>query len=60
MDALSNFHEKTTTPGLSNEDVLLRLIKAMCDDVSVSYEGINDSFFLRPFNTRQSSQINSQ
>lgn len=60
MDALSDFHEKTTTPGLSNEDALLRLIKAMCDDVSISHEGVNDSFFLRPFNTRQSSQINSQ
>ena len=27
MKALSYFHEKTTTPGVSNEDALLRLIK---------------------------------
>ena len=55
MKALSYFHEKTTTQGVSNEDALLRLIKAMCDDVSVSYDGVNDSFFLKPFNTRSSS-----
>ena len=59
MKVLSEFHEKTTTPSVSNEDALLRLIKAMCDDVSVSYDDVNDSFFLRPFNTRSSSSINT-
>jgi len=57
MDALKIFHEKTIARDASNEDALLRLIKAMCDDISVPYDGFNDSFFLIPFNTRPNSQI---
>ena len=56
MEALSEFHKRTITPNVNNEDAPLHLIKKMCDDVSVSYDGFNDSFFLRPFNTRLSSQ----
>ena len=57
MDAFKIFHEKTISRDVSNEDALLRLIKVMCDDISIPYDGFNDSFFLRPFNTRPNSQI---
>lgn len=60
MKALAEMHEKTITPNTNNEDALLRLIKAMCDDVSISYEEVNDSFFLRPFNTRPNSLLKKQ
>jgi len=56
MKALSDFHERTITPNISNEDALLKLLKAMCDDLSIKYDDFNDSFFLRPFNTKENSK----
>ena len=54
MSALSRFHEKAV--GRQNsEDDLVRLFKAMCDAVRVKYDQFNDSFFLRPFNTKEES-----
>jgi len=57
MQALSAYHEKVTGQQ-GSEDELIKLFKTMCDDVSVSYGEFNDSFFLRPFNTRPTSKAN--
>jgi hypothetical protein len=54
MEALAAFHEKVVTRQYA-EDTLLILLKSMCTDLGVSYEQFNDSFFLKPFNTRASS-----
>jgi len=54
MSALSRFHEKTVA-SQNSEDDLVRLFKAMCNDVGVKYDQFNDSFFLRPFNVKQGS-----
>jgi hypothetical protein len=53
--ALSTFHEKVVARQDST-DALVRLFKAMCDDLGVKYDRLNDSFFLRPFNTKQANQ----
>ncbi len=42
LDALNKYHES------KSEDYLLRLFKAICKDLDVSYE-FNDSFFTKPF-----------
>lgn len=54
MAALSEFHEKVTSRQ-SSEDALLRLHKAMCKDVNINFDRFNDSFFLKPFNTKPDS-----
>jgi len=54
MDDLSQFHCKIVNHQPA-EDALVRLFKSMCDDVNIEYDKINDSFFLKPFNTRSSS-----
>ena len=59
MQALSAYHQKVTARQ-NSEDELIKLFKAMCDDVSLSFSDFNDSFFLRPFNTRSSSTIARQ
>jgi hypothetical protein len=59
MKALSAYHEKVTANN-GSEDELIKLFKAMCNDVGLSYIEFNDSFFLRPFNTRPTSAITSQ
>lgn len=59
MQALSVYHQKVTA-GQSSEDELIKLFKAMCDDVGLAYNEFNDSFFLRPFNTRPTSAITNQ
>ena len=41
-DALDKYHESMS------QDNLLRLFKAICKDLKISYE-LNDSFFERPF-----------
>ena len=51
MSTLSKYHEKVVARQ-NSEDNLIRLFKAMCDDVGVKYDQFNDSFFTRPFNTR--------
>ena len=56
MLALSSYHEKVTSRQ-DSENELIWLFKAMCKDVSFSYNEFNDSFFLRPFNTKVSSVI---
>nr|WP_238526765.1 hypothetical protein [Cellvibrio japonicus] len=56
MNALNRHHKAVTTPGVDSEDELIVLIKAMCHDVNVSYREMNDSFFLRPYNTRPTSR----
>ena len=58
MQALSSYHKKVTGQQ-DSEDELIKLLKAMCEDVSLSYNEFNDSFFLRPFNTRPTSTITS-
>ncbi|SCZ84624.1 DUF6680 family protein [Nitrosomonas mobilis] len=54
MKALAAFHGKVVTRQ-DVEDALLALLKSMCTDLGVGYEQFNDSFFLKPFNTRMSS-----
>ena len=54
MRALSDYHEKVTSKQESL-DCLIKLFKAMCKDVNIKFEQFNDSFFLRPFNTRADS-----
>jgi hypothetical protein len=54
MAVLSEFHAKVTTKQ-SSEDELLRLHKAMCKEVRINFDRFNDSFFLKPFNTRPDS-----
>ena len=56
MEALSAYHQKVTE-GQSSENELIKLFKAMCDDVGLPYSEFNDSFFLRPFNTRTTCAI---
>lgn len=58
MKALSEHHGKVVG-GHDSEDAFLKLFKAMCDDVGLVYNGFNDSFFLRPYNTRPSSMETS-
>lgn len=53
LTLLSKYHSKVTARQPS-EDELVRLFKAMCDDVGMKYDEFNDSFFLKPFNTRPS------
>ncbi len=60
MDALSEFHKKTIARDKNQEDTLVRLMKAMCDDMGLAYREFNDSFFLTPFNTRPSSAETSK
>lgn len=59
MRALSAFHERIMARQLGGgtDDLLISLYKAMCKDVGVDYEHFNDSFFMTPFNTKQSSQV---
>lgn len=45
MKALSVYHQRVTERQ-SSEDELIKLFKAMCDDVSLPYSEFNDSFFL--------------
>ncbi len=52
MQALSNYHDAIGTA--NSLDQLLKLFKTMCRDVKVNVE-FNDSFFLKPFNTRLDS-----
>jgi len=54
MTALSEFHEKVTARQ-NSENKLLQLLKAMCKDVNIGFDKFNDSFFLKPFNTRPGS-----
>jgi hypothetical protein len=54
LTALAAFHEKVVTRQ-NPEDTLLALLKSMCSDLGVGYEQFNDSFFLKPFNTKVSS-----
>jgi len=54
MNTLSRYHEKVVARQ-NPEDDLIRLFKAMCDDVGVKYDQFNDSFFLHPFNLRKDS-----
>ena len=55
MKALAEHHEKVVGEH-NSEDALLKLFKAMCDDVRLVYNEFNDSFFLKPYNTRLSSK----
>jgi hypothetical protein len=47
--ALSKFHDSLGSG--KEQDALISLFKAMCQEVNVSISEFNDSFFLNPFNT---------
>ena len=55
MEALRRFHGAVTSGGGDSEDRLVELYKTMCDACRIDYKQFNDSFFLRPFNTRPGS-----
>ena len=59
LKALSDYHEKVTAKQASL-DHLVKLFKAMCNDLNIAYDQFNDSFFLCPFNTRQSCADHSE
>lgn len=52
MEALSQHHNAVIS-GKSSEDELVKLFKAMCRDLGLDATDFNDSFFLRPYNTRE-------
>ncbi len=54
MSALADFHGKVVSRQ-NSEDALLKLHKALCISVGISFDKFNDSFFLTPFNTKESS-----
>lgn len=54
ISALRAYHQRVTDKQ-NSEDELLKLHKAMCKEVNINFNKFNDSFFLRPFNTRPSS-----
>ncbi|WP_143075614.1 DUF6680 family protein [Desulfomicrobium apsheronum] len=54
--ALSEYHKKIITRQ-NSEDELIKLFKAMCNDVNLGYSDFNDSFFLPPFNTRSNCSM---
>ncbi len=54
MAALELFHTNITT-NRPAEDSLVALFKALCSEIGIDPTKFNDSFFLRPFNTRPSS-----
>jgi len=56
ISTLRAFHQRVTDKQPS-ENELLKLHKAMCKVVNIKFDKFNDSFFLRPFNTRPSSKI---
>ncbi len=59
MKALSE-HHKVVTARKPSEDELVKLFKAMCNDLGLNITDFNDSFFLMPYNTRPSSAITNQ
>ena len=54
IKALELFHKKIIEEQPSNDE-LLKLHKEMCIALKISYEYLNDSFFMRPFNARSSN-----
>ena len=54
ISTLREYHQRVTDRQ-GSEEALLELNKALCKDVKISFDRFNDSFFLRPFNTRPSS-----
>jgi len=59
MEALAQHHNAVTT-GKNSEDELVKLFKAMCKDLRLDIDDFNDSFFLKPYNTRPSSTATNQ
>jgi hypothetical protein len=55
MQSLQRFHDSVTSRSADTEDRLIKLYKAMCDATEIKYGDFNDSFFLKPFNTRPES-----
>ena len=56
--ALKSFHQDRVAQSpvsLITNQFLIELFKAMCDDVGLKHTEFTDSFFLTPFNTKQSS-----
>jgi hypothetical protein len=55
MSALAAFHRTTVLHGATNDELVI-LFKAMCIDLGVNYAQFNDSYFLQPFNVKESSK----
>jgi hypothetical protein len=51
LSALQSY-QAAVAANQQSEDALISLGKAMCSDLSIDTSAFNDSFFLRPFNTR--------
>lgn len=59
MKKLDNYHKIISKENGSSEpanDALVLLYKAMCDATKTNYKHLNDSFFLKPFNSKQIEQ----
>jgi|GEM_PF-1238643 len=55
--AIKQFHSIVTNPDRTTDKVnhaLLALIKSVCKDVKIDVSKVDDQFFLRPFNTKNS------
>jgi hypothetical protein len=48
LDAIEVMHKETGMPGRLHDNVV-KLFKAMCDDLDINHRALNDSFFLSPF-----------
>jgi hypothetical protein len=54
--AIKNFHDYTLQNNRSNElanQKLLELFKAMCHDLGINTNNLNDNYFLMPFNIKK-------
>ena len=53
-EKLLKFHSKIVSCE-NSENELIELFRAICDDIKLPHQDLDDSLFLRPFNTRPSS-----
>lgn len=54
LESLNKFHEITVSrQERLADDYLIRLFKAMCEDLKINPNKYSESFFMRPFNTKK-------
>jgi len=57
INCLDEYHKSVISEKNANTlDKLVKLYKAMCDDVNIDYSTLNDSFFLIPFKSNESKK----
>lgn len=58
VNALKNFHDVVTSSYREAEKIeakLIELFKSICQDLNINTNSLSDSFFMRPFQTKKSS-----